>query len=162
MSHGAEDTGAPNLTPLLDVVLQLIMFFMLCANFVMEQVNESIKLPEATAAKALDRTQTSLLYLNVAFNGHVLRTDGPPLTNPKELEVYMRNQYRDIQAILRADKKGATEKVETTVIIRADARCTFEQVYNVMLACKAAGFEKLQLRAIVSDGTSATGGGAAS
>ena len=43
----SSDKCEPNLTPLLDMVLQLVMFFMLCANFVMEQVNESVKLPLA-------------------------------------------------------------------------------------------------------------------
>jgi hypothetical protein len=36
MSHGPSSEGSsaePNLTPLLDVVLQLLMFFVLCANF---------------------------------------------------------------------------------------------------------------------------------
>ena len=43
MSHGSSssDKCEPNLVPLLDMVLQLVMFFMVCANFVMEQVNES-------------------------------------------------------------------------------------------------------------------------
>ncbi len=32
----------PNLVPLLDLVFQLIMFFMICVNFVSEQVNSDI------------------------------------------------------------------------------------------------------------------------
>ena len=31
------------------MVLQLVMFFMVCANFVMEQVNDTIKLPTVIA-----------------------------------------------------------------------------------------------------------------
>ena len=51
MSHGSTEKCEPNLTPLLDLVLQLVMFFMLCANFVVEQTSDKIKLPEAEAAK---------------------------------------------------------------------------------------------------------------
>ncbi|MFN6050729.1 MAG: ExbD/TolR family protein, partial [Planctomycetia bacterium] len=50
MSHGGSSDGGnmePNLTPLLDVVLQLLMFFMMCVNFVTNQVSEDIILPES-------------------------------------------------------------------------------------------------------------------
>ena len=42
MSHGGSDSGVsaePNMTPLLDLVLQLLMFFIINVNFVSEQVN---------------------------------------------------------------------------------------------------------------------------
>ena len=60
------DRAEPNLVPLLDVILQLVMFFMLCANFVMEQVNEAIKLPDAIAAKPLDKRAGDYLILHDA------------------------------------------------------------------------------------------------
>ena len=43
MSHGgADDNSAdPNLTPLLDLVLQLLMFFIINVNFVAEQVGNT-------------------------------------------------------------------------------------------------------------------------
>ena len=66
MSHGSSDKCEPNFTPLLDLVLQLVMFFMLCANFVMDQTSVEIKLPEAIAAKALDTKEDYAIYLNVA------------------------------------------------------------------------------------------------
>ena len=78
MSHGGGGLGKgqvssdPNLTPLLDLVLQLVMFFMLVANFVMDQVNETIKLPVAIEAKALDKTVDAYVILNVNQQGKVL------------------------------------------------------------------------------------------
>ncbi len=68
MSHGGgSDGGAcePNLTPLLDVVLQLLMFFMISVNFVSEQINEDIRLPKSQAVKPMDKADTDVLYLNV-------------------------------------------------------------------------------------------------
>ena len=44
----------PDLTPLLDVVMQLIMFFMMCINFVNEQVNANVLLPTSTSAPSAD------------------------------------------------------------------------------------------------------------
>ena len=48
------------------------MFFMLCANFVMEQTNETIKLPEAIAAKPLEKKDEYIIFLNVNKEGQVL------------------------------------------------------------------------------------------
>ena len=69
MSHGGggggrgEVSSEPNLTPLLDLVLQLVMFFMLVANFVMEDLSNKIKLPVASQAKPLTAKDTNFMYL---------------------------------------------------------------------------------------------------
>ena len=63
MSHGGSSEGSaePNLTPLLDMVLQRVMFFMLVCNFTMEQVNEDVKLPLASQAKPADKAEADVL-----------------------------------------------------------------------------------------------------
>lgn len=138
----------PNLTPLLDMVLQLIMFFMLCANFVMEQVNESIKLPLAIEAKSLDKTQENYMILNVAEDGQVLlgRDEENGLT-PGQLLAHMRNQLEFDQARTKpADwEKGLGRSL---VILRAHKDCSFKQVHDVMQACRRAGYSDIQLRAV--------------
>jgi biopolymer transport protein ExbD len=56
----------PDLTPLLDVVMQLIMFFMMCINFVNEQVNANVVLPTSTSAQELPpKTDVDVLVINV-------------------------------------------------------------------------------------------------
>ena len=93
---GGGQKADPNLTPLLDMVLQLIMFFMLCANFVMDQVNETIKLPLAIEAKALDKTQDGYIVLNVNPQGKVLLgrdENAETLETPVAITNYMRNQF---------------------------------------------------------------------
>src|SRR3954468_3925269 len=68
MSHGPASQGSiaePNLTPLLDVVLQVLMFFMMCVNFVTEQVNEDIKLPESQSAMPMDKADVDVLFINL-------------------------------------------------------------------------------------------------
>jgi biopolymer transport protein ExbD len=60
------DTFELNLTPLLDVVLQLIMFFMMCINFVSEQVNQNVLLPTSTSAQELmAKTDVDVIVINV-------------------------------------------------------------------------------------------------
>src|SRR4051812_32772538 len=108
MSHGSSSSEKcePNLVPLLDLVLQLVMFFMVCANFVMEQVNEAIKLPAALAAKPLAPNDPETLYLNVSAQGKVLlsgfqmQANGgkPTLDNADQVRLFVARLYaEDIQ-----------------------------------------------------------------
>ena len=146
----------PNLTPLLDMVLQLVMFFMLCANFVMEQVNETVKLPLAIEAKALDRTVDNYIILNVVkpkdanekFNLPAY-TDisGEQFTNM----IQVRNKMRTVMELDKARTKPADwekGKGRSIVILRAAREANFKEVYDVMTACRQAGYTDIQLRAI--------------
>src|SRR3954454_21081692 len=68
MSHGPSTEGGaaePNLIPLLDVVFQLLMFFMMCVNFVSEQNNEDVKLPDSLSAQPMDKAETDVLFINL-------------------------------------------------------------------------------------------------
>ena len=92
MSHGgSEDSGEPNLTPLLDMVLQLVMFFMMVANFTMEEVNADIKLPVALSAKAMDKSEMEdVLYLNINQDGHMVVAGRPkPLVTPADIDDFL-------------------------------------------------------------------------
>lgn len=153
MSASAGQANEPDLVPLLDVVLQLVMFFMLTANFVMEQVNESIRLPEAISAKSLDRNQESYIILNVNELGQVLigREEPEVLDTQVKVRNYMRQQYeQDRERVARRGRAKDWEsgKGRSVIIIRADKSCNFRQVYEVMQACRQAGYSNLQLRAI--------------
>jgi biopolymer transport protein ExbD len=65
-SASSEDRFELNLTPLLDVVLQLIMFFMMCVNFVSDQVNPNVKLPASSAAQEImAKTEVDVLIINI-------------------------------------------------------------------------------------------------
>ncbi len=54
MSHGPAggDTVEPNLTPMLDLVLQLLMLFMICGNYASES-NDPVELAKSQTAKQL-------------------------------------------------------------------------------------------------------------
>ena len=149
MSAGSADE--PNMTPLLDVVLQLVMFFMLCANFVMEQVNETIKLPDAIAAKALDSKQGSFIMVNVDSSGNVLiGRDKPEVLDTKvRVLLHLKQQFQqDLERATREKKVREWEagKGRSLIILRADRNCSFKQVFDVMQACRQAGYQDVSLR----------------
>ena len=149
MSHGGglgkgEVSPEPNLTPLLDLVLQLVMFFMLVANFVMDELSDKINLPIASQAKPLTAKDPNVHYLNVTREGKVILPVGDPLTTPEQITFHM-NQLARTHAL--GEQKA---KDEVTVIIRADRDTRFLNIHKTMLAIKNAGFRKLQLRAEIA------------
>ena len=144
MSHGSSEGGKcePNMTPLLDLVLQLVMFFMICANFVLEQTNAEIKLPDAISSKALDPEVRDVLFLNIDQNGEVLASATNPdkMTNAIALKSFLDRRYTEDQR--------ATPPRKTQLVLRTDKRTQFEKVYLLMTACRSAKFETVQLRVI--------------
>jgi biopolymer transport protein ExbD len=146
MSHGSTEKCEPNFTPLLDLVLQLVMFFMLCANFVLEQTSVEIKLPQAIAAKALEKTDEDVVYLNVNEQGIVRLTpdqregDIDSLDNEVQVRDYMARQAE------REKKRTGKDRPQAVLILRVDHRTAFESTYAIMRACRLAGYQKVQLR----------------
>jgi biopolymer transport protein ExbD len=147
MSHGANDVGEPNLTPLLDLVLQLLMFFLIVANFVLEQSNQDIKLPEATTAVPIDTDVKNILALNIDQDGKlVLSGSGKGEEAKLDSEGSIRQYLNDQYAFSKRDG-GEQVVAKMAVVIRGDSRANFEQIYRVMRAAKDAGFVNVQLRA---------------
>jgi biopolymer transport protein ExbD len=152
MSLGNLDKAEPNLVPMLDLVLQLVMFFMLCANFLMEDVNAAIKLPSAIQAKPLDKSEDYVVFLNVDKKGHVLlgkEAKSDVLTNAIQVQNYMRDRKQFDDARIQRDEKAGKKGRLSLVVIRADKDCQFKQVNDIMLACRRVGYADVQLRAIV-------------
>jgi len=151
MSHGpaggghGQQSADPNLTPLLDLVLQLIMFFMLVANFVMDEHSDKIKLPFASQAKPLTTKDTKITYLNVDKTGRVLVPLRDPLLTPEEIKFHM------LQLARNYPLGEAAAKHDITVIVRADQNARYHHILKTMQAIKAAGYSKLQLRAQIAE-----------
>jgi biopolymer transport protein ExbD len=176
MSHGPgsdSSTCEPNLTPLLDVVLQLLMFFMMCVNFVTEQVSEDIRLPRSASVKPMDKTDSDILYLNykpfreIDFERR-LPADAMERARAKfregdpcvlivgkeplklvELKYELKRMYEDTA------KASADGKVNTAIVIRADSDTDYLQVYEILHLCKVQGYTRLKLRAVQRNTTGA-------
>jgi biopolymer transport protein ExbD len=150
MSHdlaGLGERAEPNLVPLLDVVFQLIMFFMMCVNFVTEQINEDIQLPDAQSARPMEKSEADVLFLNLNPEGHLLATGREaPLERLSEMKFYLEKEYEDARRLAkeRGDRSG---QVRTVIIIRADRAVDYVHVYQLLRLCKEVGYRKYQLRA---------------
>jgi biopolymer transport protein ExbD len=144
-STHSEVSAEPNLVPLLDLVLQLIMFFMMCANFVMEENDQTIKLPISQMAKPLPEIGPDVLHLSIDDDGAVRVVGRKSMTRDDEVQVFLREVVDSSKR--RMAQRSETGEVKTLVIIRASRDCSFYKIYAVMRRCQEAGLRRLQLRA---------------
>lgn len=155
MSHAISTSTQkcePNLTPLLDMVLQLLMFFILCANFATTQVNETIKLPVMQSAVPADKRETDLLYLNLKDDGALEVLGKDPMRKPQEVRSFLRT-YRD--DTLRAQGTEKLGDLRTIIVLRADKNADYKDVFQLLHWCKEVGYRKYQMRAMTRTETPA-------
>ena len=156
MSHGgggSDIKAEPNLTPLLDLVLQLVMFFIVVANFSVTQASQEIDLPKASSARPVTK-EPDVRYLNIRPNNEaelkaeVLVLGRRPMLTLLEVEDHLKQEATLIRKKLKDEGKGDDIPIPTIIIIRADKRIDYKPVYEVMQTCKKSGFRKLQLNAM--------------
>jgi biopolymer transport protein ExbD len=141
----------PNLTPLLDVVFQLITFFMLVINFSTENYDARVKLPVAGSARPVEEGEKAAtedrLVLNVDKDGHLI-FGGQVLPTHKAIQE-IKHQADLVKLNLKAAgiKYDATA-LPTTIILRADRDTQFSSLYQLITACQANGFRKFALKAM--------------
>src|SRR5947209_4848684 len=94
---GGDENLELNLTPLLDVVLQLIMFFMITVNFVArDQFNTKIQLPKAQVAAPLDQVADNFVFLNMDHDGHIIARDGN-LDTPGKVKEFVDRERKTLE-----------------------------------------------------------------
>jgi biopolymer transport protein ExbD len=135
-----------NLTPLLDLVLQLIMFFMLTVNFVrVDQISDRVDLPVVQSAMPLHSTGENLVYINISKDGERL-AGGVKLHGAAELRAYVTQRKEDIERVARYQKLPTP--TEIMVVVRAHKDASWGDVYDTLDVCNRAGYRSWQLRVI--------------
>ena len=133
-----------NLTPLLDVVLQLITFFMMLIHFgtKLEGATKAIRLPLAPAA--LPGSDLSMDRLTV-----VLDRQGRLLVGDLALEGKAADEWWAEQAKRRIAGKetlgGPAEELSTVVILRADKDASYGTVRRTLSTAQERGFAHFSL-----------------
>jgi biopolymer transport protein ExbD len=147
-----KETAEPNLTPLLDIVFQLITFFMLVINFASDNYDQRIKLPDAGSARPVEDTQRVLedrLVLNIDKSGNLLI--GNEIQPINEATKTIKHQAALVKLNLKVTKAKIdveTAGLPTTIILRADKDASFSSVLDMIKACQSQGFRKFALRAM--------------
>lgn len=118
-----------NLTPLIDVVFLLLIFFMVSTTFTKE-THLSLDLPEAEgemAPTAVDKIEI------------LVSSDGSYAVNGQNL---VNSQLKTLLTAIEQESQG---NKELPFIITADANVPYEKVVQVMDAAGRLGFSKLSM-----------------
>ncbi|HVJ84661.1 MAG TPA: biopolymer transporter ExbD [Caulifigura sp.] len=117
-----------NLTPMIDVVLQLVIFFMVGTQFVTNERKIDIALPLVSQAASLTETPDEIV-VNVSRDGEI--TVSAKLLSPTELKSQL--------------QEAKSRYAQQAVVIRGDMDCIYQQVMTVVDVCKQAGIDNLQV-----------------
>jgi len=144
MSHSSEG-AEPNLTPILDMVFQLITFFMLVINFKGAAMDMTLKLPVLGSARPLEYVgKQQPLMLNIDPAGKV-----QSLGQFVEVEPYVVREARLLKLQLDASgTKLENDELPVPVIIRADKTVDFGTLNRIIRLCQAQGYRQFALSAM--------------
>ena len=138
-----------NMTPMIDIVFQLIIFFMLVTDMARAQL-EPVILPIASKALKEKFEDPMVLVLNLMPDGTV-KSGGKTFWSPK-----MGDENKKLEDLFEARRQnkayqevaGKDDWVKYPLLIRADRSTNFEHVQKIlMIATHHGGVTRVQLGA---------------
>ncbi len=120
-----------NLTPLIDVVFLLLIFFMVTTTFSRE-AEIKLNLPEADTAEQID-TEPRFLTIQINDIGQY-GVQGPGEDAPRQLV------STSVETLRKALKRAAGDLKEPLILIRADGLTPHESVVRAMDAARQLGW----------------------
>ena len=112
ISQAVEEKDEPNITPMLDVVFILLIFFIVTANFIKEPGLE-INRPDSETAEV---TENAAILIAIGSAG----------------EIYMDGRRIDVRQVKANVIRMIAENPQGTVVIQADEKSTADTIIDVM------------------------------
>ena len=116
-----------NLTPLIDVVFLLLIFFMVSTTFVKES-EIKLDLPEASTAAVPE--EKGIVKISIDSKGRYFVNEVPLVNSQSE-------------TIEKAIKEAAADNKDPTIVINADAQTTHQSVVSVLDAARRLNFLRI-------------------
>ena len=111
--------GLINLTPMIDVVFQLLLFFLVASRFAEEERNVKMPLPQASEARP-QISKPNEFVVNIDHNGRYI----------------VGNKIYDKQGLEKALKQlSVNNPGKQPVVMRTDKRCPFDHVMAAINLC---------------------------
>ena len=132
-----------NMTPMIDVVFLLIIFFMTVSELTKIDTQAELQLPKASKARIDDKPEPDRLVLNVVEDGNVVVQNKTVVKvipgeegQPDQTDVTQLIELLRLEAELsRENPKKADSFAERAILIRADEGVEFRHVQRIMLEC---------------------------
>jgi biopolymer transport protein ExbD len=122
-----EEEAEVNMTPMLDVVFILLIFFIVTATFVKE-AGIDVNRPEATTAVKKEKAN---ILIAISDKG----------------EVWINKRRIDVRAVEANVQRLKAENPQGTVVIQADKKATTDVLIKVMDGARAAGVYDVSIAA---------------
>jgi len=154
IKHSGPSLVEADMTPMIDMVFQLVAFFMIVTNFDQQQADERVKLPSDPLVKPPEVARKLELVLNVGFS----RTPEGEIADPIA-KLYFPGED-GVDAMFSRDRinqegnvsKLRNESKDTVVTIRADADVPTGVVQKLIEFGQDAGYNKFALKAQTESG----------
>ena len=118
-----------NMTPMIDIVFQLIIFFLVSSHLAQSQMQYVFDLPEAkTGQEQLETTQTAKIVINIL----------PPEDNNTEYTILLAGENVDIST-LKKKLRYESGKQQVEIHIRTSQKTPYRVVEPVLTACAQSG-----------------------
>ena len=125
-----------DLTPMIDIVFLLLIYFMVTTSIIKEEADLGVKLPSSMAAPP-GTPLPEQHYIDILLDGTIL-LNGMPTDNPGNRA--LPNLTRTLMQLkLSSDRAG----LKTLVILQPDPETYQQSVVNVLNALKAVGISSI-------------------
>jgi biopolymer transport protein ExbD len=133
-----------NVTPLIDVIMCLIIFFLVAGKLAKDQNNQQIVIPKAHYSLEM-ADQEGRLPINVVPPKQEPEAGGMDMgTNPDAVpEIWVRGKQipiAELTAYLRKEKK---ETPNAKIVLRADQDIAYQWIAPVLVACAQADIKSV-------------------
>jgi biopolymer transport protein ExbD len=135
-SHNQAKAEA-DMTPMIDMVFQLIAFFMVLINFSQSEQNDRVQLPDSELAKPAEDKLEFPIVLHLTSEGTVIV--GGDETGVEGIRPLLGRELE----VLRLEKKTAAD---ANIVIRGHRDVAGGRVQDLIERCQQMGFEKFALR----------------
>ena len=133
-SRSSQEEVTINLTPLIDIVFLLLIFFMVSTTFSKES-QLRIRLPDASSDSEVEQRPSRLVVAITKSGDYSIR--GPNESTGHHL------LSRERSVLAQAMAKGAQGTDELVVVIRADRKTPHEAVVRVMDVARKLGLVRI-------------------
>jgi biopolymer transport protein ExbD len=122
-SHDRSGELGINMTPMIDVVFQLIIFFLLSGHLAQQEIHLELPLPTAGSGKSPDEESKGRVTINVLGDGRLLMANRLVAADqlPQRLAEERAAAGADLEVRIRSDRAAPYQRIEPILLAAARA-----------------------------------------